>query len=119
MLRFLSTPSGISPFDVCTLIASACRYVGGLVSAFELSGDSALLDKAREIGDRLLKAFEGAASGLPHPIVNLRTGATKTPGWNRGKMSLSEIGSCQLEFASLSHHTGRRCRHPILLPEVL
>eukprot|EP00658_Telonema_sp_P-2_P022051 TRINITY_DN18801_c0_g1_i1.p1 TRINITY_DN18801_c0_g1~~TRINITY_DN18801_c0_g1_i1.p1 ORF type:complete len:427 (-),score=78.72 TRINITY_DN18801_c0_g1_i1:525-1805(-) len=82
------------------------RYVGGLVSAYELSGDRAVLDQAQRVGDRLLKAFEGAPTGLPHPIVNLRTGVGKTPGWNRGKVSLSEIGSCQLEFASLSRHTG-------------
>jgi len=82
------------------------RYLGGLLSAFELSGDKVMLVKATDIGNRLLKAFDGSPSGLPYPIVNLRTGVGKTPTWNRGKVSLSEIGSCQLEFESLSHHTG-------------
>ena len=83
------------------------------------AGDQVLLVKATDIGNRLLKAFDGSPSGLPYPIINLRTGVGKTPTWNRGKVSLSEIGSCQLEFESLSHHTGALwCRTYTLVPYV-
>ena len=48
------------------------RVLGGLLSTYDLTKDIIFLDKARDIGDRLLKAFD-AASGMPSPAVNLKT----------------------------------------------
>ena len=51
-------------------------YVG-LLSAFALTGDGMFRDKATDIGDRLLVAFN-TPTGVPFGVVNLRTGKTKT-----------------------------------------
>merc|ERR1719382_1804276 len=75
------------------------RGVGGLLGAHALSGRQVFLDRALELGDRLLPAFN-STSRLPWPKWNIARG--------RGERSsgeptiLSEAGSVQLEFRSLS-----------------
>jgi mannosyl-oligosaccharide alpha-1,2-mannosidase len=77
------------------------RLVGGLLSAHLASGDSVLLDKARDLADRLMKAFDASPHGLPYRYVNLRTGAVRDPETN-----LAEIGTYITEFGLLSQLTG-------------
>jgi hypothetical protein len=60
------------------------RILGGLLSAYEFSCDlyacdQGLLDKAKDIGDRLSKAFN-TPSGLPYATINLQNGRGSTPG---------------------------------------
>ena len=52
------------------------RYLGGLLSAFALTGDDLYRDKATDIGDRLLRAFD-TPTGVPFGVVNLQTGEAK------------------------------------------
>ena len=80
--------------------------LGGLLSSYHLSGgDSLYLQKAVDLADRLLPAFE-TDSGLPLPRINLaeRKGyhSTDFPGLT----SVAEVGTLQLEFRYLSHLTG-------------
>ena len=76
------------------------RILGGLLCMYEMSGDSRILEKARQFGDRLLPAFR-SPTGLPYYFVNLRTGAT------RGKIvCVAEAGSYLFEFGILSYYTG-------------
>lgn len=77
------------------------RLVGGLLSAHLACGDPVLLDKARDLADRLLKAFDASPHGLPWRYVNLRTGAVRDPETN-----LAEIGTYIDEFGVLSRLTG-------------
>jgi len=79
------------------------RYVGGLLSAFELTQDRDLLLKAKEMADRLLPAFN-TPTGLPFSKVNLKTGVAANAKWTSGASVLAEFGSFQLEFKYLSHH---------------
>uniref|UniRef100_B0SWV2 Mannosyl-oligosaccharide 1,2-alpha-mannosidase n=1 Tax=Caulobacter sp. (strain K31) TaxID=366602 RepID=B0SWV2_CAUSK len=79
------------------------RLVGGLLSAHLASGDPVLLAKARDLADRLAKAFEASPHGLPWRYVNLRTGAVSDPETN-----LAEIGTYLSEFGVLSQLTGER-----------
>ncbi|PRP89119.1 hypothetical protein PROFUN_01839 [Planoprotostelium fungivorum] len=79
------------------------RYVGGCLSAYDLSGDERLLMKAKEMADLLLPAFN-SKSGIPYGIVNLKTGKTRNPSWTQGNSLLAEVGSVQLELKYLSHH---------------
>ena len=79
------------------------RLVGGLLSAHLASGDPVLLDKAKDLADRLTKAFEASPHGLPWRYVNLRTGAVSDPETN-----LAEIGTYLSEFGVLSQLTGDR-----------
>ncbi|MEJ2816117.1 glycoside hydrolase family 47 protein [Caulobacter sp. CCG-8] len=79
------------------------RLVGGLLSAHLACGDPVLLAKARDLADRLAKAFEASPHGLPYRYVNLRTGASSDPETN-----LAEIGTYLSEFGVLSQLTGDR-----------
>lgn len=82
------------------------RFVGGLLSCFALTGDVMFRDKAQQIADKLLPAFN-TPTGIPHAIVNFKTGASKNYGWASGGSSiLSEFGTLHLEFAYLSDVTG-------------
>lgn len=40
------------------LFETTIRHLGGLLSAYDLSGERALLDKAKELGDLLYMAFD-------------------------------------------------------------
>ena len=85
------------------------RILGGLLSAYEFSCDlyacdQGLLDKAKDIGDRLSKAFN-TPTGLPYATINLQSGRGSTPGWTGGSAILAEVGTIQLEFAALSRYT--------------
>lgn len=84
---------------------SSIRYLGGLLSIHQLTGEPLFLAKAVELGDRLLPAFN-SPTGIPFSIVNLQTGSARNPAWNGGNSILSELGSVQLEFKQLSTLSG-------------
>ncbi|KAI5123518.1 hypothetical protein M0805_006678 [Coniferiporia weirii] len=79
------------------------RYLGGLLSAYALSHDAALLKRADELGAALLPAFD-TPSGLPAFSVNTVTGLHSVggTGW------LAEVGSCMMEYKYLAKLTGRK-----------
>lgn len=77
------------------------RLVGGLVSAHLASGDPVILEKAKDLADRLMKAFDASPHGLPYRYVNLRTGAVRDPETN-----LAEIGTYAAEFGVLGQLVG-------------
>ncbi len=77
------------------------RLVGGLLSAHLACGDPVLLEKADDLGNRLLKAFDASPHGLPWRYVNLKTGAVRDPETN-----LAEIGTYITEFGVLGELTG-------------
>eukprot|EP00921_Rhytidocystis_pertsovi_P015539 GHVQ01024700.1.p1 GENE.GHVQ01024700.1~~GHVQ01024700.1.p1 ORF type:complete len:818 (+),score=60.96 GHVQ01024700.1:419-2872(+) len=74
------------------------RVLGGLLSAYMLSGRPGLLDVLRELGNRYLSIIEG--HNLPPEKIDLCQGYGK---WmKRGGVSIAEIGSFQLEFQGLA-----------------
>lgn len=76
------------------------RLLGGLISAYQLSGDERLLKLAEDLGKRLLPVFE-SKTGLPYTHVNLRTSKV------RGDISNpAETGTLLIEFGALSKLTG-------------
>ncbi|KAK0401602.1 hypothetical protein QR680_015871 [Steinernema hermaphroditum] len=79
------------------------RLLGGLLSAFHLSGERIFLDKARDVGGRLAGAML-SPSGIAFSDVNLKTGEGKQPAWG-GESSLSEVTTVQLEFRDLARVT--------------
>eukprot|EP00736_Rhodelphis_marinus_P009461 Rmarinus@m.15161 len=81
------------------------RYLGGLLATFELTEDSVFLDKAVDLGDRLLGAFS-TGSGLPLCDVNLRTGRGSCPSWSGGSVTFAETATVQMEFRKLTELTG-------------
>lgn len=81
------------------------RYVGGLLTAYALTGDRMFLDKVTGIADKLMPAFR-SPTGVPYALVNMRTGAAKNYPWTSGSSILSEFGTLHMEFAYLSDATG-------------
>jgi len=82
------------------------RALGGLLSAYTFTNDELFLEKAEDLGRRLLKAFE-TKHGLPYGLINLASGHGSTPGWTHGQAILSEIGTVQMEFFYLAYLTKR------------
>eukprot|EP01061_Rhynchopus_euleeides_P047704 TRINITY_DN9727_c0_g1_i1.p1 TRINITY_DN9727_c0_g1~~TRINITY_DN9727_c0_g1_i1.p1 ORF type:complete len:693 (+),score=232.95 TRINITY_DN9727_c0_g1_i1:314-2392(+) len=82
------------------------RAVGGLLSAYELSGEKhpEFLQKAKELADKLLHAYD-TPNGIPHAMVNLVTLEHLNPSWTSGSAVLSEFATVQLEMRTLSYHT--------------
>lgn len=76
------------------------RLVGGLLSAYEMDGDKRFLSLAQELADRLAKAFD-TPTGMPYCYVNLHTGKVHGVVANP-----AQIGTCLLEYGTLSKHTG-------------
>lgn len=81
------------------------RYVGGLLSAFALTGDQVFKEKAEYVADKLLPAFY-TKTGIPRSMINFKTGKSASYGWTGGNSVLAEFGTCHLEFAYLSDVTG-------------
>ena len=77
------------------------RILGGLLSAYQMTGDRRLLARAEDLGNRLLPVFD-SPTGMPYMFVNLKTG--KTSGV---KSNPAEIGTLLLEFGTLSRLTKR------------
>ncbi|XP_023000181.1 mannosyl-oligosaccharide 1,2-alpha-mannosidase MNS1-like [Cucurbita maxima] len=88
-----------------SVFETTIRVVGGLLSAYDLSGDKVFLDKARDMADRLLPAWD-TPSGIPYNLINLVGGRPHNPSWNGGLSILADSGTEQLEFISLSQRTG-------------
>ena len=91
-------------FDVdgdVSVFETNIRLVGGLLSAWHCSGDPVLLAKARDLADRLLRAFAASPLGIPHRYVNLKTGAVRGAVTNP-----AETGTLIAEFGVLSPATG-------------
>ncbi|KAF6825682.1 Mannosyl-oligosaccharide 1,2-alpha-mannosidase 1 [Colletotrichum plurivorum] len=99
--------------DVNTFEATI-RMLGGLLSAHYLSTrmphvssrrDSVYLDKAVDLADRLLAAFE-SESGIPYASVNIGTKEGIPSDANGGSSYTAEAATLQLEMKYLSHLTG-------------
>ncbi|KAG8657628.1 mannosyl-oligosaccharide 1,2-alpha-mannosidase MNS1 isoform X2 [Manihot esculenta] len=88
-----------------SVFETTIRVVGGLLSAYDLSSDKVFLEKAKDIADRLLPAWN-TSTGIPYNIINLAHGNAHNPGWTGGDSILADSGTEQLEFIALSQRTG-------------
>lgn len=95
-LDFDNADSDVSVFEL------TIRGLGGLLGAHTLSNKKILLERAQELGNRLLPAFQ-TPSRIPWPTVNLARGTSKK---STQPVILSEAGSLQVEFRSLTARTG-------------
>ncbi len=76
------------------------RLLAGLLTAYEMDGDSGFLLLATDLANRMLPAFN-TPTGMPYRYVHLQTGKTRDSINNP-----AEIGSLMLEFGKLSRLTG-------------
>lgn len=108
-------PERISSKGQVNLFETTIRVLGGLLSAYHLSGQSGnhfnkgpkpeiYLENARNLADRLLTAFTSSPSDIPFSDVVLHErSAHPAPD---GTSSTSEVSTLQLEFNYLSFLTG-------------
>lgn len=79
--------------------------MGGLLSAYHLSmGEPVFLEKARELGDRILPVFD-TPTGLPLSMVNLHLREGVQDVADSGYVSTAEAATLQLEFRYLAFLT--------------
>lgn len=91
------------------------RYVGGLLSAFYLTGAEIFKQKVLELGEKLLPAFN-TPTGIPRGVINLGSGTSWSWGWaSAGSSILAEFGTLHLEFVHLSELSG----NPVFTEKVM
>lgn len=84
------------------------RLLGGLLSAYALTTDRLFLDRALELGERMLPALK-TSTGIPYSRINLKT--RQAEGINP---VLAEWGTLSLEFHYLADASGKEhFRQPI------
>lgn len=89
---------------------TAIRYLGGLLSAYDLSGDVLMKERAEELAQLIMPAFE-TYSGLPVGRMRIDDPHQYTVEEPRGKYErivLAEATSMLLEFTRLWQVTGNR-----------
>ncbi|KAH9164862.1 seven-hairpin glycosidase [Lactarius sanguifluus] len=88
--------------DTVSVFESTIRYVGGLLSAYELNGqgDQFLVDKAKQLADKLSAAWV-QENKIPYGFVNFNTSSPV-----KADSSIAEAGTLTLEWARLSKYTG-------------
>lgn len=108
-------PERIAAKGQVNLFETTIRVLGGLLSAYHLSGQGGnqfnkgpkpeiYLENARNLADRLLTAFTSSPSDIPFSDVVLHErSAHPAPD---GTSSTSEVSTLQLEFNYLSSLTG-------------
>ncbi|KDQ58337.1 glycoside hydrolase family 47 protein [Jaapia argillacea MUCL 33604] len=112
------TPDTVSVFE------TTIRYVGGLLSSYELSSTKypVLIQKAKEVADKLVYAWVGV-NDIPFGYINFTTNSPVI-----AQSNIAEAGTLTLEFATLSKYTGndtyrqlaeKAARHIAMLPDPL
>lgn len=87
------------------IFETTIRHLGGLLAAYDLSGDKRLLAKATEFGHMLFKAFD-TSNHLPITRWNMADAIKGVEQELPDNVLLAEIGSLSMEFTRLSQLTG-------------
>ncbi|KAK7440969.1 hypothetical protein VKT23_016746 [Stygiomarasmius scandens] len=89
--------------DTVSIFETTIRYLGGLISAFELSGKQhkILIEKAQQLTDKMAFAWETKNQTIPWRLLDF---STNTP--NLGTSNIAEAGTLDLEWNRLSLYTG-------------
>jgi hypothetical protein len=101
-----------------SVFETTIRYLGGLISAYDLTGNKLYLKKAEELSELLLYAFE-SPSGLAYHETNTKSGKSANAGWVGMASILSEIGSIQLEFKRLALITSNQALYDTMSANIL
>ncbi|KAK5730857.1 hypothetical protein LTR15_000795 [Elasticomyces elasticus] len=96
-----------TPLEELNVFETTIRYLGGLLSAYDLSGHKheILLQKAVELGEMLYVAFD-TPNRMPVTRWDWKNGALGGPQQAARFSLLAEVGSLTLEFTRLSQLTG-------------
>lgn len=89
-----------NPLSELPTFETNIRYLGGLLSAYDLSGDGLMLSRAIELADILVNAYN-TTSAMPLSVIK----PDRSPN-EEDYTILAESGSMILEFTKLSITTG-------------
>lgn len=89
---------------LCSLFETNIRYLGGLLSAYDLSGEMVLLRKAVELGDMLYNGFD-TPNRMPANSFHFEKAKNGELTPSSREIS-ANVGSLSLEFTRLSQLTG-------------
>ncbi|KAM4796953.1 LOW QUALITY PROTEIN: mannosyl-oligosaccharide 1,2-alpha-mannosidase IC [Rhinophrynus dorsalis] len=104
--KWIETNLDLNVNGEASLFEVNIRYIGGLLSAYFLSGKEVFREKAIVLGKKLLPAFS-TPTGIPRGIINLGNGLNWSWGWaSAGSSILAEFGTLHLEFVQLSELSG-------------
>ncbi|XP_014241958.1 endoplasmic reticulum mannosyl-oligosaccharide 1,2-alpha-mannosidase isoform X2 [Cimex lectularius] len=102
--NWVENDMNMNEFNDVNLFEVTIRVLGGLLSAYHLTGDNLYLIKAKDLGERLLPCFTKSPSPIPFSDVNLASHNAHSPRWGPDS-STSEVTTLQLEFRDLSRAT--------------
>ncbi|KAF7992357.1 hypothetical protein HCN44_001682 [Aphidius gifuensis] len=82
------------------------RFLESLLTSFALTGNKMFREKALQIGERMLPAFE-TKTEKPNSLINFYTGRSRNHGWASSGCVyiLSEISTIHLKFFCLGDIT--------------
>ncbi|CZT18067.1 related to class I alpha-mannosidase [Ramularia collo-cygni] len=90
--------------ETVNVFETTIRYLGGFLSAYDLSGDKRLLDKSLELADMLYAAFD-TPNRMPISRWDFHAAIRGEEQFPSDHVVLSEVGSLTLEFTRLSQIT--------------
>ncbi|KAK8200911.1 hypothetical protein M8818_006229 [Zalaria obscura] len=93
-----------SSSDEINVFETTIRYLGGFLSAYDLSRDGRLLSKAVELGDMLLFAFD-TPNRMPITRWKFNEAKKGYPQFAHSSSLVAEVGSLAMEFTRLSQVT--------------
>ncbi|KAF2271489.1 class I alpha-mannosidase [Westerdykella ornata] len=97
---------GKSESGTISVFETTIRYLGGMLSAYDLSGEKVLLDKAIQLGELLYRAFD-TNTNMPQDRLSLEA-AKKVDSQGAaadGNICFAAIGSLTMEFTRLAQVT--------------
>ena len=96
---------GNSTSNTVNMFESCIRYLGGLIAAYDLSGQEALKIKAKEIGDLLYAGFN-TKNRMPVDMIPFEAAKTGLGLTVESNVVSASPGTITLEFSRLSQITG-------------
>ncbi|KAF2019279.1 glycoside hydrolase family 47 protein [Aaosphaeria arxii CBS 175.79] len=99
---------GKSDMSTISVFETTIRYLGGLLAAYDLSGEKVLLDKAIQLGEMLYRAFD-TDNNMPQDRLAVEPSKLSDgPGFSSdNSICLAGIGSLTMEFTRLAQVTGQ------------
>ncbi len=93
--------------DSISLFETNIRFLGGLLSAYELTGktNAGLLAQATKVGDHLMRGWVG---DNPIPYNKLQNWTAGVDPNTTTRAIIAEAGTLLIEFGTLSRHTGNQ-----------
>ena len=90
-------PQTISFFE------TTIRCLGGLLAAHDLTGSRLFLEKAEDLGSRIVPVFLGSPTGI---LTNKARLPQTLPSADEDTVALAELGTNLIEFGTLGRRTG-------------